>query len=143
MAIAKRRSASHEPDLSTKSDFQLLNEFTALASPESSRLKAVAWEIMRRYTANLETCSKPEPKDYSSTLGDARWGDAKRVERIFGIKRGVLLGLVAKGLVITSSLDGEGSGDKSCAAVRAKRLYCLISVAACVEAGVAGTAPRQ
>lgn len=133
MAIPKRRLASHEPDLTHQTDFQLLTDLTALASPESSRLKAVAWEIMRRYTAHLEARSKPESKDYSSTLGEARWGDAKRVEQIFGIKRGVLLRLAEEGVVKDCSLESERSGERDCQSTRAKRLYCLVSIAEHLE----------
>lgn len=133
MAKSKRGLATHEPDLTDKTDFQLLTEFTAQAGPESSQLKAVAWEIMRRYASHLESRSKPEPKDYTSTLGDARWGDAKRVEQIFGIKRGVLLRLAEEGDVKDCSLESERSGERTCQSKRAKRCYCLVSIAEHLE----------
>lgn len=136
MAIPKQRQGSDEPDLTNQSDFQLLNEFTALACSESSRLKAVALEIMCQYTSHLEVFAKPQGKDHTSTPGDARWGDAKRVEAIFGIKRNKLLRLVDEQHVVTSSLDNQEASYKPCAAVRAKRLFSLTSVAEHVETKV-------
>lgn len=133
MAISKRTPDPEEPDLSTQSDFQLLNALTGLVSKEnSSQLKSIAWEIMRRYTSVLEEREKTKSIDYGATLGDARWGDAKRVEQIFGIKRGVLLRLAEDGVVIDSSLESERSGE-ACKSTRAKRLYCLVSIAEYVE----------
>ena len=80
-----------EPDLSTQSDFRLLSDFADFVSRERSReLKAIAWEIMRRYTASLAAHAPKGQKDRGSILGETRWGDAKRVEAVFGIRRGVL-----------------------------------------------------
>ena len=136
MAIPKRRPDPVQSDLTSLSDFLLLATFTEFLSPQSDHLKAVAWEIIRRYSSHLEASAKPEPKDYSATLGEARWGDAKRVERIFGIKRGVLLKHAQNGQVITSSLGCGEPGEQSQTAQKAKRLYCLMSVAKCVESGI-------
>ena len=130
MASPKRRHSSPEPDLILLSDFQLLHDFTELVgSHPSQQLKAVAWEIMRRYTSHLEASAKPEPKDYNATLGDARWGDAKRVEQIFGTKRGVLLRLADEGVVTSCSLESERSDGETCKTTRAKRMYSLVSIA--------------
>lgn len=134
MASPKRRQSSHEPDLNSQSDFTLLNDFVDLVgSHPSQQLKAVAWEIMRRYTSHLDASAKTGTKDYSSTLGHALWGDAKRVEQIFGIKRGVLLRLAEEGVVTDSSLESERSGEGACQSTRAKRLYCLVSIAEHLE----------
>ncbi len=84
---------------------------------------------MRRYTSHLEDSAKPVPKDYTSTLGDARWGDAKRVEQIFGTKRGVLHRLSDEGVVTSCSLESERSDGKTCKTTRAKRMYSLLSIA--------------
>lgn len=135
MALSKRRDGSLEQDLTTRSDFQLLNDFTQhIGSHPSGQLKSIAWEILRRYTAHLEASAKPEPKDYSATLGDARWGDAKRVEQIFGIKRGVLNRLFEEDAVKSSSLESECSDEVAGQSIRAKRLYCLVSIAEHLEA---------
>ena len=134
MASPKRREGSLEQDLTTRSDFQLLNDFTQhIGSHPSGQLKSIAWEIMRRYTAHLEASAKPEPKDYSVTLGDARWGDAKRVEFIFGIKRGVLLRLADEDAVKSCSLESERSDEVEAQSTRAKRLYSLVSIAEHLE----------
>lgn len=134
MASPKRKQGSIQPDLTTLSDFQLLNEFsTSVGSHSSEQLKSFAWEIIRRYTSHLDASTKPNPKDYSATLGDARWGDAKRVEQIFGIKRGVLLRLADEGAVISCSLECEHSDAGAGPSTRAKRLYCLVSIAEHLE----------
>lgn len=130
MASPKRRQGSHDPDLILQSDFKLLSDFVELVgSHPSQQLKPVAWEIMRRYTSHLGASAKPEPKDYYATLGDARWGDAKRVESIFGIKRGVLLRLADEGVVKSCSLESERTDEVVGQSTRAKRLYCLVSIA--------------
>lgn len=135
MPSSIRRRSPAEPDLTTRSDFRLLTDFTNLVGNHpSQQLKAIAWEIMRRYTSHLEASAKPEPRDYSATLGDARWGDAKRVEQLFGIKRGVLLRLAIDGVVKDRSLESECSGEGTCQSTRAKRLYCLVSIAEHLEA---------
>lgn len=134
MASPKHRQYPEEPDLITQSDFQLLNSLTNLVSKENSQsLKAVAWEIMRRYSDFL---SKPEPtrvKDYISILGDARWGDAKRVEVIFGLKRGVLDRLSKADKIKSKALDEDRKNAGDAPAVRAKRLYNLISISEYLE----------
>lgn len=129
MASPKRKQGSNEPNLTTRSDFQLLNDFSSLVgSHPSEQLKSVAWEIMRRYTSHLEAGEKAIPKDYNATLGDARWGDAKRVEAIFGIRRNKLLRMQAKGQVKTVSLGDEKPSSDASASAKAKRLYCLVSI---------------
>jgi hypothetical protein len=123
MALPKRRQDPNEPDLTSLSDFQLLNSLAEHCNKERSHaLLKVAWEIMRRYTAHSganapEKVEAPNPK-----LGDARWGDAKRAEIIFGLKRGVLNSLSAANLIISKSLDDGRNGK------RAKRLYDLVSI---------------
>jgi hypothetical protein len=82
----------------------------------------IAWEIMRRYTSHLATIAPTKVVLPDPQLGDARWGDAKRAEAIYGLKRGVLNSLRADDLIISKSLD-EGRGGK-----RAKRLYDLVSI---------------
>lgn len=134
MAAPKRRPGPESPDLSTQSDFQLLNGFTSLVSKEHSQpLKEIAWEIMRRYSGCLSKSVPTRTKDYSSIIGDARWGDAKRVEAIFGMKRGVLIGLWEAGLIESNSLDKGRKKDGARPAIRAKRLYDLISVVEYVD----------
>lgn len=88
---------------------------------------------MRRYTAHLEAIAKPVPKDYNATLGDARWGDAKRVEAIFGIRRNKLLRMQAKRQVKTVSLGDENPSNDASANAKAKRLYCLVSIVDLIE----------
>lgn len=123
MASPKRRQAHVEPDLTSLSDFQLLNKFAEHCSKERSHaLKMIAWEIMRRYTAYLAASAPPKVVPPEPQLGDARWGDAKRAEMIFGLKRGVLNSLHAAKLIKSKSLD-EGRDGK-----RAKRLYDLLSI---------------
>jgi hypothetical protein len=128
-ATPRRKPAPAEPDLSSQSDFQLLNYLTSLASKENSQqLTAIIWEVMRRYTAALVDQPPAPTKDYSASLGDARWGDAKRVETIFGIKRGVLRGLVDKDLIKSKVLGGEGDSSGASTNKKAKRLYSLVSI---------------
>jgi hypothetical protein len=123
MASSKRMPDPEEPDLTSHTDFQLLNALTDLVSKENSkRLKLIAWEIMRRYSIHLDKPDPTKSKDCNTILGDSRWGDAKRVEVIFGLKRGVLNSLRESKLIISKSLD-EGRDGK-----RAKRLYDLLSI---------------
>ena len=113
------------PDLTSQSDFQLLNHLTEHASKERSyALRAVVWEIMRRYTAYLTITPPTKAVPPDSRLGDARWGDAKRAESIFGLKRAVLNRRCEEGLIKSKSLN-EGKCGK-----RAKRLYDLLSIEA-------------
>ena len=126
MSAPKRRPAPEVPDLSTQTDFQLLNIFISLvkklASPD---LIPVAWEIMGRYTSSLEQ-APPKRKDYDMLLGDARWGDAKRVEAIFGIKRSPLYRLIGEGKIRSTSLSDNDHANPS---QRGKRLFDLASIA--------------
>lgn len=127
MANTRHRPILHKADVKSYSDFRLFSEFAEIVSSQSVQIKDIAWEIIRRYSKYLESQTPPTTKDYRTILGDARWGDAKRVEQIFGIKRSVLRRLTEEGLVITSPLDSNKSGD-SVKAAKAKRLYCLISI---------------
>ena len=130
MSAPKRKPAPEEPDLSSQSDFQLLNALINLVSKENSQsLKAIAWEIMRRYSGLLSKLVPTRTKDYSSILGDARWGDAKRIEAIFGMKRGVLIRLREAGLIRSKPLEEDRKEEGASPAVRAKRLFDLISIA--------------
>jgi hypothetical protein len=136
MAAPKRGPGPESPDLSTQSDFQLLNGFTSLVSKEHSQpLKEIAWEIMRRYSSYLDKPIPSKAKNHNSILGDARWGDARRVEAIFGIKRGVLIRLREAGLIRSKPLEEDHKDDGSSSSVRAKRLYSLISIAEYLESG--------
>jgi hypothetical protein len=127
MASPKRRQAPDELELCLLSDFHLLHNFTDLVCREHSlQAKGLACEIMRRFTATrveqpFPACGKP------SVLGDARWGDAKRVYQIFGLKRGPLDRIRKARLIESRSLD-EDQDEEGSAAVRAKRLYDLISI---------------
>lgn len=124
MAISKRGPDPEEPDLSSQTDFQLLNAFTSLVSKEQSQqMKNIAWEIMRRYSSFLDKPIPTIPEDYNALLGNARWGDAKRVDEFYGIKRGVLRRLREAGL-IKSNPPEDGQPPAS----REKRLYDLISI---------------
>ena len=134
MAAPKRRPDPESPDLSTQSDFRLLNAFTDLVSKEHSQpLKAIAWEIMRRYSGYLDKPVTAKAKNHDSSLGAARWGDAKRVEVIFGIKRGVLNRLREAGLIRSKPLEEDRKEEGASPAVRAKRLFDLISIAEYLE----------
>lgn len=134
MATSKRMSDPEGPDLTSQSDFQLLNSLAELTSKERSQpLQRVAWEIMRRYTAHLQASEKPVPKDYNATLGEARWGDARRVDAIFGIKRGVLHDLSDEDLIKNASLNKDNIKKGMAKSTRAKRLYCLVSIADYIE----------
>jgi hypothetical protein len=134
MSAPKRRPAPESPDLSTQTDFQLLNSLANLVSKEaSSQLTVVAWEIMRRYTTSLGSQGPTKRCGYEAILKDARWGDAKRVEAIFGIKRGVLIRLREAGLIRSKPLEDDREDAGEVPAVRAKRLYELISIAEYLE----------
>lgn len=123
MAKTRRIPDPVVPDLTEQSDFQLLNLLAEIASKErSAPLQSVSWEIMRRYSAHLSAIPPAKPAHSSAKLGDARWGDAKRAEAIFGMKRGVLNSLAEHGLIKCKSLD-QGRNGK-----RAKRLYDLVSI---------------
>lgn len=134
MSASKDKASSVTPDLTSQTDFQLLNAFLSLVSKEQSQpLTTIAWEIMRRYSSFLDKSVPTKPKDYDSILGIARWGDAKRVEEIFGIKRGVLIGLRDAGLIKTNSPEKGRREDGEPPAARAKRLYDLISIVEFLE----------
>ncbi|MEO5914119.1 MAG: hypothetical protein ABIS50_07795 [Luteolibacter sp.] len=91
---------------------------------------------MRRYSGSLDKPVVPtKPKDYNSVLGNARWGDAKRVEEIFGIKRGVLNGLREDELIKSHPPEEDRKEDGDPPAIRAKRLYDLISIVEYLESG--------
>lgn len=123
MAKSSRKPDAQCQDLTLESDFYLLNRLTELATAErSQQLQQTVWEIMRRYSAHLSAIPPAKPAHRSAKLGDARWGDAKRAEFIFGMKRGVLNSLAEHGLIKCKSLD-QGRNGK-----RAKRLYDLVSI---------------
>jgi hypothetical protein len=128
MSAPKRRPAPEAPDLSTQSDFQILNAFTNLVSKEHSHeLKMIAWEIMRRYASFLDKPLPPKAMDHNSILGDAKWGDAKRVEAIFGIKRSPLYALMDAGKIRSISLADDSNDARP--SKRGKRLFDLASIA--------------
>jgi len=126
MANATSHSSNpNDPDLTQYNDFQLLHHFTELISKESSpSLKVSAWEIMRRYNSHL---SNNENKRSNTERDNPMWGDAKRVEHIYGIRRGVLGRLRKEGLIISKPLEDGREGS------RAKRLYNLRSIDAYLQ----------
>jgi hypothetical protein len=133
MAFPVRRPTPDECELGSLSDIQFLHAFAELVSREQSpQAKALALEMMRRYTACLGD-QTAELKQIRNTLGSARWGDALQVEKIFGIKRGPLDRLRKAGRIDSSSLDDDPI-DRCHHAVRAKRLFDLVSIMRCVEA---------
>lgn len=112
---------SNDLDLTQYNDLQLLFIFTELVSKEadSTSLQKSAWEIIRRYTNQLQK----NEKGISNTKHDEpKWGDAKRVMLLYGIGRTVLDNLRKKGL-ITSKALGKGRPG-----ARVKRLYNLGSI---------------
>ncbi|MCP5543862.1 MAG: hypothetical protein H7A49_08140 [Akkermansiaceae bacterium] len=124
MVAPRRKPAPLEPDLSSLPDFQLLHELLAHVSEERfSKLKALAWEMMRRYTAWVAEQPPASSRDYNAILGEARWGDAKRVEAIFGVKRGVVNGLVDKGLIKSKVLGEDPDTSTTSVKKKAKRIY--------------------
>lgn len=129
MSKTSRKTDFECPDPTKLTDFQLLQAFTELVSKERSHpLHHMAWEIMRRYTTHLAEITPNKEDSNSSSLGDTRWGDAKRAETIFGMKRGVLNSLSKHGLIKSKTLDQGRQG------TRAKRLYDLISIESYLEA---------
>ena len=132
MASPEHCQAPDEHELKSFGDFQLFQQFLSLVSREhSSEVKALAYEIMRRYIALQEEQSE-ESLLIRRTLGTARWGDARDVERIFGIKRGPLDRLRKAGKIDSCSLADE-PGKATQHASRNKRLYDLVSVLRYVE----------
>jgi len=123
MAKSSRKPDAQCQDLTQKSDFFLLNSLTEQVTKErSQQLQQTAWEIIRRYTAHLAAI--PPTHDAKPLAGpdDPLWGDAKRAEAMYGLKRGVLNSLAEHGLIKSKSLD-QGRNGK-----RAKRLYHLGSI---------------
>ena len=134
MAISRRTPAPEEPDLSSQTDFQLLNALTGLVSKEQSQqLKNIAWEIMRRYSSCLDKPIPTIPKEYHSVLVNARWGDAKRVFEIFGMQRGPLTRLREAGLIKSNPPEKDSKNEGASPAAREKRLYDLISIVEYLE----------
>ena len=132
MALPVRKPVPDERALGSLSDIQFVHAFAELVSREQCpHAKALALEMMRRFTACSDETS--ELKQIRTTLGSARWGDALQVEKIFGIKRGPLDGLRKAGRIDSSSLDDDSS-DRRQHAVRAKRLFDLVSIMRCLEA---------
>jgi hypothetical protein len=127
MASPQLSQAPHEDQHSRLTEFELLDAFTdVLCKERSLQARSLALEILRRYNAmRLEQTLQPHASQ--SILGGAMWGDAKRVYEIFGVKRGPLDRIRKAGLIESSSLD-EGQEEDGSSAVRAKRLYDLISI---------------
>lgn len=124
MASPKRCQAPDERQLCQLNDFDLLHAFTDLVCKQHSlRAKELACEMMRRYTS--PRAANPLDANDTSILGGAKWGDAKRVEMIFGLKRGPLDRIRKEGWIESRSLDYDQDEPS---AVRAKRLYDLISI---------------
>ncbi|MCB1129547.1 MAG: hypothetical protein KDN05_00360 [Verrucomicrobiae bacterium] len=90
---------------------------------------------MRRYTASLSAHEPKGKKDRGSILGETRWGDAKRVEAVFGIRRGVLRRLLIEGKIQSKHLEVDRPNSDDAAAVRAKRLYSFKSIEDYLETG--------
>ena len=126
MASPKRK-APDEHELCLLSDFQILHNFAELVCKEHSlQAKALACEIIRRYTASR--VEQPfRANSGTSILGMARWGDAKRVYEVFGLKRGPLDRISKAELIVSRSME-ESCDKNGPSAVRAKRLYDLISI---------------
>lgn len=81
---------------------------------------------MRRYTA--ARVEQPfQANGAPSILGSATWGDAKRVYQIFGLKRGPLDRIRKAGLIVSRSMEEDCDEDEP-SAVRAKRLFDLVSI---------------
>jgi len=130
----KDKASSVIPDLSSQTDFQLLNAFTRLVSKEQSQqLTTIAWEIIHRYSSFLDKPVPTKPEDYHSVLGNARWGDAKKVEEIFGMKRGVLNRLGDAGLIKTNLPEKGSKNDGAPPLAWEKRFYDLVSIAEYLE----------
>jgi hypothetical protein len=126
MANASSHSSNpNDPDLTQYTDFQLLSYFTEIVGKElSPSLKLSAWEIMRRYAHQL---SISDSKQTNTGDNDPKWGDAKRVELIYGIRRGVLTSLHKERLITSKTLEAGRKGS------RAKRLYSLRSIDAYLQ----------
>lgn len=122
---------SHEHDglrLSHLSDIEILHRITSLVRKEHSvETEALLLEMIRRFTAP-KTTSPIQQADRPSILGIAKWGDAKRVYEIFGIKRGPLDRLWKKEIIMSRSLDDDADDGSPSSSVRAKRLYDLVSI---------------
>ena len=132
MAKSSRLLEKKVPDLSTLHDIQLLKAL-ADSAREDSAIQPIALEMMSRYTSHLEEKELPQQKDYTSLLGEARWGDASRVESIFGMKRGLLGNLANAGSIESKSLKINDTIDGAKKPARAKRLYNLVSIAKFLE----------
>lgn len=127
MAVSKCGQAPQSADPTSQSDFQLLNAFTSLVCREQSlHARELACEIIRRFTVSREEQTF-QSNCHPSFLGMARWGDAKRVYQIFGLKRGPLDRIRKAGLIVSRSMEEDCDEDEP-SAVRAKRLYDLISI---------------
>ena len=134
--MATRKCASRQggANLVNLSDMQLFNALVrSVGSDASSALKDVAWEIIRRFSDSLADTEPAPQKNYEAILGEARWGDAKRVESIFGLKRGVLNRLREQKSIASVALEDEVGEEGLPKSARAKRLYDLISIAGYLE----------
>lgn len=127
MAVSKCGQAPQSAALTSQSDLQLLNVFTSLVCREQSlHARELACEIIRRFTVSREEQTF-QSNCIPSFLGIARWGDAKRVFDVFGLKRGPLDRIRKAGLIVSRSMEEDCDEDEP-SAVRAKRLYDLISI---------------
>lgn len=127
MATPKRCRTVNALDLSQLTHLDLLHTFTALVCNEhSSKLRDLALEIIRRLTATRTSHVLPSD-EHQFVLGSARWGDAKRVYEIFGLKRGPLDRLRRKRKIGSRSLD-DTEDENTPSSNRAKRLFDLISI---------------
>lgn len=117
MAVSKHKPTPEElPDLSSQSDFQLLDSFARVASRQASaEMMPIIWEIMRRYTSSL---AKVESRlllslniaSGTSGFESPKWGDCKAVEARYGLKRGVINGMIKRGEIVSSSNSEEKPG---------------------------------
>ena len=126
MSSATSRQEQDGLLISDLSNFEILHRITALVSKEHSvEAEVLLLEMIRRFTASRADLLR-EKSGESSILGLARWGDAKRVYEIFGLKRSPLDRLHKEGKIVSRSLDD--SADECASSMRSKRLFDLISI---------------
>jgi hypothetical protein len=121
------RSQEHDGlHVSHLSDFEILHRIADLVSKEQSvEARTLLLEMIRRFASSRAASGATGSKH--SILGMARWGDAKRVYDIFGIKRGPLDRLRRSGKIESRSLD-DVEDEQSPSSMRAKRLYDLVTI---------------
>ncbi len=126
MSAAKRSQKKDGRPISDLSDFEIVHRITDLVSKEhSAEAEVCLLEIIRRFTASRAE-RPPDKNGKSSILGSARWGDAKRVYEIYGLKRSPLDRLYKEGKIVSRSLEDAEDGRAS--SIRTKRLFDLISI---------------